>query len=36
MDHFITEIFIEEVRHLKDIDIKLDDKRTHLIFTGKN
>jgi predicted ATP-binding protein involved in virulence len=36
-EHFITEISIEKVRHLKNIDIALSkEKRNHLIFTGKN
>lgn len=34
---FITDLKIEKVRNLKEIEIKLDDdKRKHLIFTGKN
>lgn len=37
MEHFITSIHINEVRHLKDIEIKLNsEKRQHLILTGKN
>ena len=36
MDHFITNIYIENVRHLKNIDINLGENRTHLILTGKN
>lgn len=37
MDHFITSIHINEVRHLKNIEIKLNsEKRQHLILTGKN
>lgn len=37
MEHFITKIRIEHVRHLKDIEIDLgEDRRTHLILTGKN
>lgn len=37
MEHFITSIRINEVRHLKNIDIKLNpEKRQHLILTGKN
>lgn len=37
MEHYITKIQIEHVRHLKDIEIDLgEDKRTHLILTGKN
>lgn len=34
---FITDIYIEEVRHLKDIDIHIDEnKPKHIVFTGKN
>ena len=37
MEHFITEVRINEVRHLKNITIKLNpEKRQHLILTGKN
>lgn len=37
MEHFITGIHINEVRHLKNIEIKLNPKeRQHLILTGKN
>ena len=37
MEHFITSIYINEVRHLKNIEIKLNsEKRQHLILTGKN
>lgn len=37
MEHFITSVHINEVRHLKDIEIKLNpEKRQHLILTGKN
>ena len=37
MEHFITSIHINEVRHLKNIEIKLSpEKRQHLILTGKN
>ena len=37
MEHFITEVRIDKVRHLRNISIKLDgDKRQHLILTGKN
>ena len=37
MEHFITEVRIGKVRHLRNISIKLDaDKRQHLILTGKN
>lgn len=36
-DIFITQVNINQVRHLKDIEIKLsDNERKHLIFTGKN
>lgn len=36
-DIFISHIHINEVRHLKNIDIPLsEDKRQHLILTGKN
>ena len=35
--HYITELQIHKVRHLKDIDIKLSNaKRTHLLLTGRN
>ena len=37
MEHFIKEVRINEVRHLKNITIKLNpEKRQHLILTGKN
>jgi hypothetical protein len=37
MEHFITAIHINHVRHLKDIDIPLSsEKRQHLILTGRN
>lgn len=37
MEHFITSIRINEVQHLKNIEIKLNsEKRQHLILTGKN
>jgi Predicted ATP-binding protein involved in virulence len=37
MEHFITKIHINQVRHLKNVDIELSpDKRKHLILTGKN
>lgn len=37
MEHFITEIRIENVRHLKNINIALNNQsRQHLILTGKN
>jgi recombinational DNA repair ATPase RecF len=36
-DIFISHIHVNEVRHLKNIDIPLsEDKRQHLILTGKN
>ena len=36
-DIFISNIHINEVRHLKNMDISLsNDKRQHLILTGKN
>ena len=35
--HFITEIKINDLRHLKDVNIKLNNKEPkHLILTGKN
>ena len=35
--HFITEIYIEKIRHLQDIKIDLsNDEPKHLILTGKN
>ncbi|MCD7746003.1 MAG: AAA family ATPase [Lachnospiraceae bacterium] len=37
MEHYITEIKIEELRHLSNLVIHLDaDKRQHLMITGKN
>lgn len=37
MEHFITEVRIDNVRHLKNINIALDNqRRQHLILTGKN
>lgn len=37
MNHFITEIRIKKVRHLSNINIKLDSRnRQHLMLTGKN
>ncbi len=37
MEHFITEIKIDELRHLSDIVISLNpEKRQHLLITGKN
>ena len=37
MEHFITEIKINQVRHLENIAITLNkEKRQHLLLTGKN
>ncbi|MFK5976824.1 MAG: AAA family ATPase [Sulfurovum sp.] len=36
MSDFITEIKINKVRHLENIDIKLGETKKHLILTGKN
>ena len=37
MQHFITGIYIEKLRHLTDIDIPLNsEKKQHLLITGKN
>jgi predicted ATP-binding protein involved in virulence len=37
MEHFITKIHIEKLRHLENIEIKLsDNERRHLLLTGKN
>lgn len=37
MEHYITEIYIDELRHLSDIKIELShEKRMNLILTGKN
>jgi len=36
MSNFITEIKIEKVRHLENIDIVLGEEKKHLILTGKN
>ena len=37
MEHFIKGVHINNVRHLKDIHIRLDgDHRQHLILTGRN
>lgn len=37
MDNFITGIYIEKIRNLKNIHIDIDcDERKHLIITGKN
>lgn len=37
MKHFITEIQIEELRHLSNISIQMNrEKKQHLIITGKN
>ena len=36
-NHFITQIYIEKIRHLKNIKIDLsNDEAKHLILTGKN
>lgn len=35
--HFITNIHIEKLKHLNNLDIKIsNDKRRHLLLTGKN
>lgn len=37
MEHFITKIYIKNLRHLTDINIQLDsNKKQHLLLTGKN
>lgn len=37
MEHYITEIKIEELRHLSNVNIVLNkEKRTSLLLTGKN
>ncbi len=37
MEHFITEIWIDSLRHLSDIKIELNrERRTNLLLTGKN
>lgn len=37
MKHFIKEINIKQVRHIENLNIKIcDDKKKHLILTGKN
>lgn len=37
MEHFITKIQIEKLRHLSNIEISLNEKeRQHLLITGKN
>ena len=37
MEHYITKIRIEKVRHLSNIDIEIDSsRRMHLLLTGKN
>lgn len=37
MQHFITRITINELRHLSNLEINLDiDKKQHLLLTGKN
>lgn len=35
-NHFIKNIKINELLHLKDINIQIDEKHPHLIITGKN
>ena len=37
MEHYITQINIHELRHLKDFQIQLDaQSMQHLLITGKN
>lgn len=37
MEHYLTKIIIDKVRHLNNIEINLaPDYRQHLILTGKN
>ena len=37
MEHFITKIHIDKLRHLKDMNIELSsEERRHLLLTGKN
>ncbi len=37
MEHFISKIQIEKLRHLESLDIILSsDERRHLLLTGKN
>ena len=37
MEHFITKVRIDKLRHLEDIEIFLsEDERRHLLLTGKN
>lgn len=37
MEHFLTKLQIDNLRHLKNIDIKLSEtNRQHLLLTGKN
>ena len=37
IEHYITEIKIEELRHLSNLTIELKkNKRTNLLLTGKN
>lgn len=37
MEHYITKIHIDSLRHLNDIDIPLSaGSRRHLLLTGKN
>ena len=37
MEHFLTKLKIDNLRHLKNIDIVLSEtERQHLLLTGKN
>lgn len=37
MEHFITKIQIDKLRHLENIEIELSEQsRRHLLVTGKN
>lgn len=37
MEHYITKVHIEKIRHLSGIDIEINPaKRSHLLLTGKN
>lgn len=37
MEHYITKIEIEKLRHLSNINIELNtEQRQHLLLTGKN
>lgn len=37
MEHYLTKIIIDKVRHLRNIEISIaEDQRRHLILTGKN